>query len=351
MTPRMGTTTPAPSAAHVQQDKGIDATDLSAAPSRFVPTSIDEVLKTARMFYDGGLMPKHFYEDKRVPADSRRPSGIAGIATMILYGAELGLSPSQAMRMMHVVEGRAVLASSGMVALIKRSPKCVYFRVEESSDEHCTVETVRRLDDGKSDKARRMTVKIWWGDAKDIPPPAKDLVYVEPSRTRDGAVSPAWQRYPSRMLKARACSWVANDVYEDVIAGLYSAEEIVDYRDNRSQNAIVDNIFDMVAPTPAAVAGAGTVPRFESEPDEAPPPATAPETAPVASDPIAEAAALADQVKALHVRIEALGPGMVEEIEAIDGAVRALPECGERRGLWRAFKAKVAIVRGEGGGA
>ena len=57
-------------------------------------------------FYDGGLMPKHFYEDKRVAPEDRRPAGIAGLATMIMYGAELGLSPMQTMRMMHVIEGR-----------------------------------------------------------------------------------------------------------------------------------------------------------------------------------------------------------------------------------------------------
>jgi hypothetical protein len=275
----------APTVAHVQQNE--PAADLSSAPSRFVPASIDEVMKTARMFYDGGLMARHFYEDKRIHPDHRRSAGIAGVATMILYGAELGISPAQAMRTMHVIEGRAVLSSAGMVALIKRSPKCHYFRVEEASDEHCVVETQRRLDDGKLDKPRRITVRIWWGDPKDVPTAQKDTAHVLPSRDRDGKPTSPWARTPMRMLKARACSWVANDVYEDVITGLYSAEEIVDFRDNRTQAAMVDNIFDMVAVPPASVPDAGTTPRFEREDDDAGTVGATPTPSAPAADPVA----------------------------------------------------------------
>lgn len=319
---------------------------LSAAPSRFVPSTMDEVLKTARMFYDGGLMPRHFYEDKRIHPDNRRAAGIAGIATMILYGAELGLSPSQAMRMMHVIEGRATLSSAGLVALIKRSPKCYKFNVLESSDEHCIVETQRRLDDGKLDNPRRMTVKIWWGKPEEIPEPTKDLAYVMPSRDRDGKATTPWARFPSRMLKARACSWVGNDVYEDVVAGLYSAEEVVDFRDNRSQSQIVDNIFDMVAETPVAVPKAGAAVNFDSDEEANERTTDAPSRAEPEA-PVADTAGLAK-------RIEALEAGQREAYEAAAAELRAMADSAEKRELVRAIKAKRAVVfgeSGEGGGA
>ena len=63
------------------------------------------------------------------------------------------------------------------------------------------------------------------------------------------------QRTPGRMVKARCSSWLGHDVYEDVLAGLYSAEEMVDFRDGRTSERILDNIFDMVAEAPAVVRG------------------------------------------------------------------------------------------------
>ena len=38
-------------------------------------------------------------------------------------------------------------------------------------------------------------------------------------------------------------SWLGHDVYEDVLAGLYSAEEMVDFRDGRTSERILDNIL------------------------------------------------------------------------------------------------------------
>lgn len=239
--------------------------ELSAKPGQFTPDSIDDALKLARVFYDSGLMPKHFYEDKRVHPDNRRTLGIAGIATMIMYGVELGLSPMQSFRMMHVIEGRPVLSAEGCVGLVKRSPRCVYFRVVEASNNYCICETVRRGDDGKPLPARRLRVNVHWGDAKSKPQDEKDVLWVLPTRNRDGALTPAWERNPGRMVKARCSMWLSHDEYEDVIAGLYSAEEMIDIRDTRGTDAILSNVLDMVDMSPTVVRGAGTDPTFEAD--------------------------------------------------------------------------------------
>ena len=47
-------------------------------------------------FYDGGLMPKHFYPRTNARARGSAPCRYCGPATMIMYGAELGRSPSHA---------------------------------------------------------------------------------------------------------------------------------------------------------------------------------------------------------------------------------------------------------------
>lgn len=230
---------------------------LSAAPTRFLPDTLDDVRRISCIFYDSGMMASHFYDSKRISDPAvRRASGVAGIGAMIMYGAELGLSPMQAMRMMHVIEGRAVLSAAGKVALVKRSPRCVYFRVIEESNTHCIAETARRGDDGKAGPPRRLTVRIGQAPANS---PA-DTIYIQPGS------GPAWSKYPARMVKARCTSWLCDDEYEDVTAGLYSAEEIIDLRDNRTHDQRLEAIFDMVDASPQTVAAAGTDPENVPEP-------------------------------------------------------------------------------------
>lgn len=301
---------------------------LSEAPSRFSPETIEDVQRVARIFYDGGLMPKHFYDDKRVAPEDRRPAGIAGLATMIMYGAELGLSPMQAMRMMHVIEGRPVLSAEGCVALIKRSPKCVYFRVVEESDEHCVCETVRRGDDGKPEPAHRLKVHVWWGEINELPKAEKGLLYVLPSRNRDGSLAPAWQRTPGRMVKARCTSWLGHDVYEDVLAGLYSAEEVVDFRDGRTAERIQENIFDMVAEPPAVVRGAGTDP-------EEPRAVAAIEPAPPTDDLVAQIKAAGEQ----YDQWETLRALVAERVALANSTPKGSPERAAAEAALAAWKA------------
>lgn len=246
----------------------------SAAPTRFVPDTMEEVQRVARMFYYGGLMKKTFYKNT-TPEGVR--CAIAGISTMILYGAELGLSPMQAMRSMHVIEGQASLSAEGCVAILKRSPRCLYFRVVEESDNHCIAETVRIENDGAKSPAHRLEVKIWWNEPKDIPEPKKGLLYVLPTYDRDGKLAPAWQRTPGRMVKARCTMWLAHNVYEDVVLGLYSTEEVIDFADRRSSDRMVDDIFAMVDDTPAKpgqVEASDEEPAARPEPTQEPVPAT-----------------------------------------------------------------------------
>lgn len=205
------------------------------------------------MFYDSGLMPKHFYDAKGYDnLAAKRHAGIAGVCTMVMYGAELGLSPMQAIRMMHVIEGKPVVAAEAKVAIVKRSGKCRYFRVVATSDEACTCETWRE----GNNEPDRLTVKIWKGDPKQMPKPEDGIAFVAPTKDRDAVVTPAWAKFPSRMLKARCSSWLCSNVYEDVCAGLYSAEEMIDLRYQRTHEQNLESIEAMTdwAATEAAIA-------------------------------------------------------------------------------------------------
>jgi hypothetical protein len=289
-------------AAHVEEK--------SAAPTRFVPDNIEDVQRMARMFYYGGLMKKHFYKDGS-PEGVR--NAIAGIATMIIYGAELGLSPTQAFRHMHVIDGAPTLSAAGKVALVKRSPKCFSFDVIEESDEHCTCETVRIRPDGTRAPPKRLTVRIWWKDPKEIPAATSGVLYVLPSYDNKDNLAPAWARYPGRLAKARCSSWLCDNTYEDVTGGLYSTEEIIDFTDKRTPERVFEDIFAMVDDAPAKPGNieAPDEPTVSAE-TATPAPEVRTKAPPTKPAPTrAEWLALVEQIKAVGERATA------EELEAL----------------------------------
>jgi hypothetical protein len=349
MSPRM--TTPAPSAAHVQQMsakpaelspllEGIsEETHAKYGAELFAPRTRSELREEADTMYRAGLLKKYLPRDADAwPKEARYAYATNRALIAFLAGAELGLLPLQAVRGIYFVEDQPYPAAKTLVGLIKkRHDICEYWYVKEASDVAFEIVTKRR--GSPKEESLRVTIEQF-AKLKD-----EKNYKGEPKR-------PPWTLYPSRQLAARCASWLAGQTYQDITLGFYAAEEMSSAVWERKYGdvgrALVqipaaqdsDTVLDeIVADTPAD----GRV--------EAPPPAAAPETPPVAPDPLAEAAALAEQVKALHVQIEALGPGMVKEAQTIASAVRALPECGERRGLARALEAKGACVRGEGGGA
>lgn len=316
----------APKAALMETVKG---PIQSAAPVRFVPDTLDEVQRVARLFYYSGLMKKSFYYD--VTPDGVK-CAIAGITTMIMYGAELGLSPMQAMRSMHVIEGQPSLSAEGCVALLKRSPKCLYFRVMSESDNHCSAETVRVENDGSKSPAHKLTVRIWWKDPKDIPEATDGLLYVLPSYDKKGNLAPAWARTPGRMVKARCTMWLAHNVYEDVILGLYSVEEVVDFADQRTSDRIADDILSMVDMPPAR-------PGRSEAPDDGPVEvAEQPQTAPTPpAMTVAEGRALRDEIKAV-------GDGATPEyVEGLRARVASAASCDFYGKLVEAWEANEVL--------
>ena len=103
---------------------------------------------------------------------------------MMLTGASLGLPPVTALRGIHVVQGRAVLSSDLLVAVVLRSGQCDIWRPVEVTAERCVIETRRR---GHSDPIRH----TW-------------TMEMARKASLTGKAGP-WQQFPAAMLRAR-CS-------------------------------------------------------------------------------------------------------------------------------------------------
>jgi hypothetical protein len=110
----------------------------------------------------------------------------------------------QAIRGIHVVEGRPCPSADTLVAVCKRSSICEYFREVQTTEIASTWETKRRGED----RAVRATFAL--DDAK-----------------RAGlAGRKNWQAYPKRMLSARAKAYLARDTYPELVLGLYTPDEM-----------------------------------------------------------------------------------------------------------------------------
>jgi hypothetical protein len=126
-------------------------------------------------------------------------------AYLILWaGAELELSAMQALRSIHVIEGKPTLSADLMVALVQRSPLCDYWRLVSSTLDSATYETKRR-------------------DASD---PVRLTYTIEEARVAGLTTKNTWQRYQAQMLRAATKRQLAREVYPELLAGIYSPDEV-----------------------------------------------------------------------------------------------------------------------------
>ena len=130
----------------------------------------------------------------------------ASVVIALQMGAELGLSPMQALRNVHIIQGRPLPSADCLVAVARSHPACMYLVPKEQTAERATWETHRRGDPAPTSYTFTMA------DAKAAKLTGKDN----------------WTTYPARMLSARAKAFLVRDVYPDRLAGVLTVEEAQD---------------------------------------------------------------------------------------------------------------------------
>lgn len=168
-----------------------DSTDMVVAPraGAIIPRTLDDVARMAKMAHASGL----------VKVASPEAAGV-----ILLTGAELGLSPMQALRGIYVVDGKPTLSADLMVAIVKRADVCQWWRTAESTPETCTIETQRRGD----------------------PAPSRRTWTIADAQRAGLTGRQPWRQYPATMLRHRCAADLAREVYPDVVLGLYDPEEL-----------------------------------------------------------------------------------------------------------------------------
>ena len=175
-------------------------TEISTTPARGLAlTTMADAMKFGEMIANSDFAPKDF---------RGKP---ASCVLAIQAGAEIGLSPMQAMQSIAVVNGRPSIFGDAALAVAKASPVCEYVTESIEGDGEQMVATCTAKRRGyPAATVSRFTV----ADAK---------------KASLWGKSGPWTQYPKRMLQMRARGFALRDAFPDVLRGLVTAEEAQDY--------------------------------------------------------------------------------------------------------------------------
>lgn len=173
-----------------------------ALATRDLVGSLDDLLRLSETLIKSGMLPQAVKTKEAA-------------AAIILKGREIGMPVMESFSLINVIVGKPTIAPQGMLALIYRSRQLENLTITDDG-KACTV-TMSRIGGqphtekfSMTDAARMMTKEEVNGEKKMIPLADKYN----------------WRQMPEVMRKWRAISACARIVFPDVIAGMYTPEEL-----------------------------------------------------------------------------------------------------------------------------
>lgn len=181
---------------------GMDELETYTAPStkglqrlRAEVDAMKDAATMARGIAASGFVPDHWIKDKSPE------QAVAGMASAILFGAELGLSAMRSVNELFVVRGKPAMYSRTMAALV-RSAGYVLEPVEETAD------------------------KVVWKAFRDGTWKYSEWT-MDRARQAGYTSNKLYQTEPIAMLRAKCITELCRIAFQDVLLGMdYSIEEI-----------------------------------------------------------------------------------------------------------------------------
>ena len=134
---------------------------------------------------------------------------------MMMKGLELGIAPMAAVDTINIIQGKPTLDAKGMLALVKSSGLLESIDID-STNERCIV-TVKRKDNPEQ------IISFTIQEAQQF----KTTSWVNGVRTTISlSEKENWQSMPAVMLKWRAVTKAMRELFPDILAGLYTQEEL-----------------------------------------------------------------------------------------------------------------------------
>lgn len=135
-------------------------------------------------------------------------NNVEAVLGTILTGRSFGIDAVTSLRSFHVIKGKQTMSATLMVGLVKkRVDICKYFRLVESTTERAVYETLR---------------------AGEPEPTRMDYTIAEAKTAGLTGKGGNWDARPKTMLRHRCATELARAVYPDLVAGIYSSEEMQD---------------------------------------------------------------------------------------------------------------------------
>lgn len=153
-----------------------------------------------------------------VPSDSRgKPDQVLAI---IMYGAELGIGPMQALQQINFIEGKPATSPELMRALIRKAGHKLNIK---STRTECVIDAER------GDTGEMGSSDFTLDDAVIAGLCTVDQDGRVRARSSQGKALP-WEKYTKDLLLARATSRIARMMFSDVVAGMsYTPEEVMSF--------------------------------------------------------------------------------------------------------------------------
>lgn len=196
------------------------------------PQSLDDVIRISRMAVMSGLLQpprKRWNDDNQDQQEENQDATIARGAMIILQGMDIGVPPMQALQLMAQINGRIVLHSEGVPAVLWANGFDIDQWIEGEGDSRIAWCEITRPN-GKKIK-RKFSVadakkaKLWSPNEK-VRRKGRNGWY-------DADNDSPWHLYEERMLPARALGFAVKDGASDVTRGLAIREEEEDIERHR----------------------------------------------------------------------------------------------------------------------
>jgi hypothetical protein len=163
-----------------------------------VPADLGQAMEMARLLANSKMVPKTYQGD---------PGSILAAVQM---GAEVGLSPMQALQNIASINGRPSLWGDGMLAVVMG---------------HRDFVGIEEMDLAEIKSAQSATCTI---HRKGMAPVTRTFTMADAKEAGLVGKQGPWKEYPNRMLQMRARAFACRDTFPDALRGIHSAEESMD---------------------------------------------------------------------------------------------------------------------------
>lgn len=198
-----------------QQAQQQQGPTIKRDPVPFEPQNVDDMYRYARMLAGASLLPRAYYD--RDDKDRKHPR-ISDVHFVLLKGQALGLHPTVSIATINIIDGKAEIGASLMVALCLKSGLCEYFDLVHSDERSATFATKRR--GGRREIEFTYTIEE-----------ADQMGLLDKGKSDWAKENNQWKKQPRTMLRRRAQSMLAREVYPDIVMGLYDHDEIGEMRE------------------------------------------------------------------------------------------------------------------------